>query len=315
MKRLAPLLLLAAVIAAPAHAQEGGAPTPPPAPPAAEGDALAADFGKLTAIADKLNARPAEDVRKALLEDLRAAAGEFLDKHAAKASKEQLLAACGMWFDLSLRRTDAVDAIKARQASLRATLKDMPAELTDMLGKVDGAVRAVEARANIAPGKKAPNWTAQDLHSGAQVTLESLKGKVVLMDFWATWCPPCKQLMAQELGPLHTRYKDTAGFQLVGIGLPWRGDSPAKEKEFAEKNGYHWTKVFDPTAAAAEMYGVNGIPFLCLVDAEGTILIAGSGFEVIGQIKEELAKRFGADAAAAPKADAPKADAPKTDGK
>ncbi len=297
MKRLTPLLLLAALVAAPAQAQEGGAKTPPPAP-AGETDAVAADYAKIEAVATKLRARPAdENVRNALLEELRAACGEFLDKHAAKASKDQLLPAAGMWFDLSLRRDDTIEAIKTRAAALK-TLKDPPAELTDMLGKVEGALKAAEARASIAPGKKAPNWTAQDIHTGAQVTLESLKGKVVLMDFWATWCPPCKALMAQELAPLHARYKDVAGFQLVGIGLPWRGDTPEKEKEFGEQNNYHWTKVFDPTAAAAEAYGINGIPFLCLVDGEGTIIIAGTGGEVIGAIKDELAKRF-----------------PKTDGK
>lgn len=295
MKRLTPLLLLAALVAAPARAQEGGAPTPPPAP-AGETDAVAADYARIEAVATKLRARPSdENVRNQLLEELRAACGEFLDKHAAKASKDQLLPAAGMWFDLSLRRDDTIEAIKTRAAALK-TLKDPPAELTDMLGKVDGALRAAEARAAIAPGKKAPNWTAQDIHTGAQVTLESLKGKVVLMDFWATWCPPCKALMAQELKPLHERYKDVAGFQLVGIGLPWREDTPEKEKAFAEKNDYHWTKVFDPTAAAAEMYGINGIPFLCLVDGEGTIIIAGTGGEVIGAIKDELAKRFPADA-------------------
>jgi len=311
LKRLTPLLLLAALVAGPARAQDDGAKTPPPAPPAGETDPVAADYAKIDAVATKLRARPADEaVRNALLEELRTACGEFLDKHAAKASKDQLLPAAGMWFDLSLRRDDTIEAIKTRAAALKG-LKDPPAELTDMLGKVDGALRAAEARAAIAPGKKAPNWTAQDIHTGAQVTLESLKGKVVLMDFWATWCPPCKALMAQELAPLHARYKDVAGFQLVGIGLPWRGDTPEKEKEFGEKNNYHWTKVFDPTAAAAEAYGINGIPFLCLVDGEGTILIAGTGGEVIGAIKDELAKRFGE----AGKAEAPKADAPKSDGK
>lgn len=151
---------------------------------------------------------------------------------------------------------------------------------------------ALLERSDIMPGKLAPGWELPNVNApDTMLKLEDFRGKVVLMDFWATWCGPCKSLMASELKPLHDMYKDEEAFELIGIGC-WEDDIVA-EARFGEENDYHWTKVFDgEDAPTARRYGIQGIPFLCLVDDEGKILIAGSGWAVIEDIKAMLADRF-----------------------
>jgi thiol-disulfide isomerase/thioredoxin len=285
LKLVGSLLVLSALaLASPAFAQD--------APPAPAASAVEEDFAKLKATLEEFQ----KTKRRELLDKAYTEAGQFLDRHAEKANAEQLQQAAGVWMQLSFMR-DETAGVKKRIEQLRA-IKELPAPVAEMCTKAEEALKQKEAmeaaKANIQPGKQAPNWTGTDVMDGAQASLEGLKGKIVLMDFWATWCGPCVQLMKRELAPLYEKYKDDPKFVLVGIGLPWRGETAAKEKEFAEKSGYHWKKVFDASGNAGTSYGVEGIPFLCLVDEEGKILVVGNGGSVIGEVKKILSERLGA---------------------
>ena len=140
----------------------------------------------------------------------------------------------------------------------------------------------------------APEWTAVDVHSGEDVSLADFRGKVVLMDFWATWCPPCRSLMEERLAPLHERLEDVEGFHLVGMGVGWRGETAEAQAQFGDAQGYGWQKLYDGDASIANRYGVQGIPFLCLIDEGGAVLVAGTGWKVIDQVEAILKERFGA---------------------
>lgn len=254
------------------------------APPAQQSPADTAFAAVEASIAEIQRTPPAS--RQRLLVDLHAQVGQFLDEHLQAASADQVTKTGGLWLMLANRLDTPEDAIRARITQLKGR-DPLPEELA-------GVIRQTEAKLNLKVGAVAPNWTAVDVKDGAQVTLEGLRGKLVLMDFWATWCPPCKSLMAQELKPLHEKYGQDARFMLVGIGLPWNNETAEKEKAFSEQQNYHWKKVFDPSGAAGQAYGVEGIPFLVLVDEEGKILVMGSGWQVIEEVKRVLGERLGA---------------------
>lgn len=256
------------------------------APPAQQSPADAAFAAIEASIAEIQRTPPAN--RQRLLTELHAQVGRFLDAHLQAASADQLTKAGGLWLMLADRMNVPEEAIRARITQLKGR-DPLPEELA-------GVIRQIEAKLDLKVGATAPSWTAVDVKDGAQVTLEGLRGKLVLMDFWATWCPPCKSLMAQELKPLHDKYGQDPRFMLVGIGLPWNGETAEKEKAFSEQQGYHWKKVFDPSGAAGQAYGVEGIPFLVLVDEEGKILVMGSGWAVIEEVKRVLAQRLAAPA-------------------
>lgn len=249
------------------------------------GDA-AADFGQIEATLQAVKGmQPSDPARDAKIDELAQQCGAFLDAHIDAADEKQLSMAFGISIEVATMKQDyaRLEAIKTKLEGREGLPKNLQAAIPHIAGIL--AMR---------PGQPAPEIEATNIRTDEAFTLSGLQGKVVLVDFWATWCPPCKSLMAKELQPLHETYKDQEGFQLVSVGMPWRGDTPEKEKAFAEEQGYHWTKVFNTSGDAGKAYGIQGIPFLCLVDEEGKIIVSGSGWQVIEQVKTTLAERFGA---------------------
>lgn len=122
----------------------------------------------------------------------------------------------------------------------------------------------------VAVGKPAPAFSLKD-PDGRTVSLESLRGSVVLMDFWATWCGPCKAAMP-SLQEFHTTYSER-GLKVIGINAWERGD-PVKYKK---DQGYTYTLLLngDPVARA---YGVSGIPAFFLIDRDGNLAWRASGW-------------------------------------
>ncbi len=119
-------------------------------------------------------------------------------------------------------------------------------------------------------GRPAPAFTLQDLN-GQQVSLSDFKGKVVLLDFWATWCPPCVKAIP-HLEALHERYKDLG---LVVIGLNNEADHP-KVRLFAEAQ-ISYVVLLDANKQFSE-YDIQNIPTLFYIDKEGTVRHREIGF-------------------------------------
>ncbi len=136
-------------------------------------------------------------------------------------------------------------------------------------------------------GKAAPDFTLRDLN-GKQVSLSDFKGKVVLLDFWATWCPPCVRAIP-HIEALHKKYKDQG---LVVIGINHERDH-AKVKAFA-KGQISYIILLDADEQFTE-YGVTGIPTAFYIDKEGKIRYRDVGFgpgkekEIEQKVKELLA--------------------------
>jgi cytochrome c biogenesis protein CcmG/thiol:disulfide interchange protein DsbE len=108
----------------------------------------------------------------------------------------------------------------------------------------------------------------------ASVSLESLHGKVVLLDFWASWCEPCRRSFPW-LRYLQNHYRDQ-GLVVLGINLDKKH---AAALAFLEKNSPGFTIAFDSTATAAKAYDVKGMPSSFLLDRSGHIVYSHIGYD------------------------------------
>jgi len=113
---------------------------------------------------------------------------------------------------------------------------------------------------------KAPDFTLRDVN-GRTVTLASLKGKVILLNFWATWCPPCKAEMP-SMNKLYNEIK-AKGFEVVAVSTD-NGFSPVKE--FLAKTHLDFTVLFDEQKVVAREYKVFSMPTTFLIDRNGFIV-------------------------------------------
>ncbi len=113
-------------------------------------------------------------------------------------------------------------------------------------------------------GYRAPDFTLPDL-SGQSVSVSSLRGKPVLLNFWATWCPPCRQEIP-ELQEFHQTYGD----HIVLLGVNW-GEAPKTVKAFLDRLGVSYRNLVDERGTAFVLYRLTGIPESFFIDPEGYI--------------------------------------------
>ncbi|HEY8994848.1 MAG TPA: TlpA disulfide reductase family protein [Lacunisphaera sp.] len=134
-------------------------------------------------------------------------------------------------------------------------------------------------------GQAAPAVTFQDL-AGKEVSLAALKGKVVVVDFWATWCGPCRQEIPGYI-ELQKKYgKD--GLMIIGVSLDQKG--PKAVKKFVEANGMNYTVVMGDDKTVDAFGGFNSIPTTFLINRDGRIVHQKSGAMAHAEY-EELVKK------------------------
>ena len=131
-----------------------------------------------------------------------------------------------------------------------------------------------------------PTFTLKDLN-GADQNLETLLGehKAVLINFWATWCPPCREEIP-DLIRLQEKYKD-ASFTILGVNV---GESQAKVSAFVKKIGINYPVVLDQDNVVSEQYGVVGIPTSLLVNSKSRIIgeYHSAGPELFADVEKAL---------------------------
>jgi thiol-disulfide isomerase/thioredoxin len=122
---------------------------------------------------------------------------------------------------------------------------------------------------------------------GSRFNLDAMGGRVVLIDFWATWCGPCKE----ELPQVKKIAKDFAGQPLVIISVSWDSDE-TKWKDFINKNEMTWVQYRDASHKLSQSFGVDAIPHYFTIDSDGvfTAEVLGSGSDVEGKLKKLVAK-------------------------
>jgi thiol-disulfide isomerase/thioredoxin len=131
---------------------------------------------------------------------------------------------------------------------------------------------------------KAPEISVKDWIKGEPAALESLRGRVVLLEFWATWCKPCREMFG-KLKKLNEEYKER-GLEILALTrhyFAYRGtaDSQAEELELMRKTveeyGLDFRVGVSETERTQELYGATGMPTLCLIDRLGIVRYAHFG--------------------------------------
>lgn len=129
---------------------------------------------------------------------------------------------------------------------------------------------------------KAKDFKLKDLN-GKEVSLSDLRGKKVFLNFWATWCPPCRG----EMPEIEKLYQETKNSDLVIVAIEI-GEPLSTVKPFIDQNKYNFKVLLDSEQSIATEYGISAIPTSFFIDKEGNIVAKNTGEMNINQMKEYI---------------------------
>ncbi|MCA9557814.1 MAG: TlpA family protein disulfide reductase [Myxococcales bacterium] len=146
---------------------------------------------------------------------------------------------------------------------------------------------ALLAHDGLRTGCEAPAVEAP-LLDGGTFELAAQRGKVVVLDFWATWCPPCRKSLP-ALQRVHERFRDSPDVVVASVNTDYPADQQRVVPAFVKKNGYTFPVLMDdPRKVVSQAYRVTSIPTLVIIDREGKVHTVQSGLpttQVDGLVK------------------------------
>ncbi len=131
-----------------------------------------------------------------------------------------------------------------------------------------------DAAKDTAEASPAPDITVLD-SEGNKVSLSQMKGKPVILNFWASWCGPCKAEMP-DFDEAYKEYGENIHFMMVNL-TDGKTETIDSAKEFISRAVYSFPVYFDTEGEASSVYGINSIPITFFIDADGKMVAYGSG--------------------------------------
>jgi peroxiredoxin len=120
----------------------------------------------------------------------------------------------------------------------------------------------------VAAGDLAAAFSLKDL-DGNTVSLSALRGKVVFLNVWATWCGPCRDEMP-SMETLYNEFRSNKDFVMLAVSQDREGQQTVRS--YVDKNGYHFRVLLDPDNTISEAYNVSGVPETFIIDRHGRIV-------------------------------------------
>ncbi len=197
-----------------------------------------------------------------------------------------------------LKEADKITRVDASVVSsatdvTRIVSKHSPGESVSVTVVREGKEVTVSARVLARPsmediarmehvGAYAPPWSKMTAVAGAPPSsVQALRGRVALVEFWATWCGPCR-LTAPVLGAMQAKY-GPQGLTVVGITT----DDATLAAEHARKTGMAFAAAADTDSATSKAYGVTSLPTLFVIDKGGVVREVAVGYEPGGEVRIE----------------------------
>jgi peroxiredoxin len=150
-------------------------------------------------------------------------------------------------------------------------------EIMKIRNLLAGVVFSVFAASSLASsglsGQPAPDFALKS-SSGQNMRLSEYRGDVVMINFWATWCGPCRQEMPL-LDELYSRYQ-RVGFNLLGVNID---DDSSRAMEMINELGVSFPVLFDATKEVSRLYQVDAMPVTVIVDREGNVRHVHQGYK------------------------------------
>lgn len=260
-----------------------------PIPAAQAGDVKA----ELKALIDKITVRLKNNQRSEseLAEEIKGF-DAILAAHPGEKTEElsQVLAVEASLYATVLGNPEkAVQLIKRAKAEFPATQLGRQAD--EIVASLEKQAASGQLERSLAVGTVFPEFAEKDT-AGRPLVLKDYRGEVVLIDFWATWCPPCREEIPNVVETYQKRHAQ--GFEIIGVSLDKEGTAE-KLAAFTQEHGMSWPQFFDGKFWAnklAVQYGVNSIPMTYLLDREGKIIGKNlRGAELDAAVAKALAQK------------------------
>jgi cytochrome c biogenesis protein CcmG/thiol:disulfide interchange protein DsbE len=138
-------------------------------------------------------------------------------------------------------------------------------------------------------GKPAPAFELVGVQDGEPVTSEALAGRTIVVNFWNSWCLPCRQ-EHPALTEFHARHRNEPDFAMVGIV---RDDAEEEARDYVERENVGWTTAFDPGGDAAIAYGTTGQPETYVIGPDGVVHAELFGPATVEDLEQMLRRAQG----------------------